>query len=168
MAHSARSSMLAPIVCLLVVAAAGCSRPPVSPPAAATTPPSQVSTTPAPAEAKPASTTPQAAEATVVPPAAPADPSAEVRKSAAAAALAAVKKTSSPDIGNLSVDSVEIARDSSGTWWAEVVVRSSRQDVDSLPVYLKRTGSSWAIVDMGTGVEPGSDDRFPSEVRDKL
>ena len=94
--------------------------------------------------------------------------SAEVRKSAAAAALAAAKKTSSPDIGNLSVDSVEIARDSSGTWWAEVVVRSSRQDVDSLPVYLKRTGSSWAIVDMGTGVEPGSDDRFPSEVRDKL
>jgi hypothetical protein len=84
------------------------------------------------------------------------------------AAVAAAKAQGGSAVGSLTVDSSRLAQDGKGTWWASVVVKPSKAGMESLPVFLHRVGTAWKVVDLGTGIEPSSDSRFPAEVRDKL
>jgi hypothetical protein len=91
-----------------------------------------------------------------------------LRKSATAAALTFAKAQSDASVGTLSVIDVKLAQDHKGVWWASAVIKPSNTHVDNAPIFLKRVGSSWTLVDFGTGIDPSTDTRFPAEVRDKL
>jgi hypothetical protein len=96
------------------------------------------------------------------------DQTGALKTSAQAAALAIAKKNADASIGKLTAGTTRIAQDSKGTWWASVLVKPSNTSVDALSVYLKRTGTTWKYFDLGTGIDPSTDTRFPAEVRDKL
>lgn len=97
-----------------------------------------------------------------------ADSRAALRRAAMGAAVAAAVKASSPDVGRLSATDVKLAQANDGTWWASVVVTSSREGFDPLPVYLHWTPHGFVVVDLGTGIDPATGDRIPPEVGDEL
>lgn len=93
---------------------------------------------------------------------------AALKASAEAAALKIAKANGGAAVGNLKAAGTRLAKDNGGTWWASVVVSSDKTGIDSLSVYLKRGGNAWTSVDLGTGIDPATDPRFPAEVRSKL
>lgn len=97
-----------------------------------------------------------------------ADDESVVRQSAEAAALRYARANGGASVGTLSVSQVRLAKDRQGDWWATVVVKPSNAGVEALPVYLERLSGTWKLIDLGTGIEPQTDTRFPSEVRGKL
>lgn len=96
------------------------------------------------------------------------DRSSELEERAGAVALDAARKSGGERLGALAVGRTRIARDGAGTWWASVLITCSKPGIDPLPVFLKRDGARWEVFDIGTGVEPALDERFPAEVRQKL
>ena len=95
---------------------------------------------------------------------------ASLKSSAEAAALKVAKSAGGAGVGKLKVDTAatKLVQDHAGTWWASVVVASDKAGIDPLTVYLTRSGSAWTSLDFGTGIDPGTDTRFPAEVRGKL
>jgi hypothetical protein len=65
------------------------------------------------------------------------------------------------------------ARDQEGRWWARVSASpesdpSMSLEAEQIYVYRDADSSLWLAFDMGTGIEPATDERFPEEVRDQL
>lgn len=63
------------------------------------------------------------------------------------------------------------ARDNEGRWWARVSAEPSSDmslETEQIYVYNEADGAFWFAYDMGTGIEPATDERFPEEVRDQL
>ena len=63
------------------------------------------------------------------------------------------------------------AQDNDGQWWARVsVTPKDDMSLDTLQVYVYSPSGSdfWFAHDMGTGIDPSTDDSFPEEVRDQL
>lgn len=62
-------------------------------------------------------------------------------------------------------------RDDEGRWWARVSAAptsDSSLETEQIFVYNEADGAFWFALDMGTGIEPATDERFPEDVRDQL
>ncbi len=65
------------------------------------------------------------------------------------------------------------ARDDEGRWWARVTAEPTSDpslslEAEQIFVYSDVDGAFWLALDMGTGIEPATDERFPEEVRDLI
>ena len=66
---------------------------------------------------------------------------------------------------------VAAAQDDDGQWWARVSAMAKEGtslEVEQIFVYSPAGTDSWFALDMGTGIDPAIDERFPEEVRDSL
>jgi len=63
------------------------------------------------------------------------------------------------------------AQDSEGGWWVRVsAVPRNDASLDPVQIYVKRLAGNelWVGHDLGTGIDPATDESFPEEVRDRL
>jgi len=63
------------------------------------------------------------------------------------------------------------ARDNEGRWWARVSAAPTSDtslETEQIYVFNEADGAFWFALDMGTGIEPATDERFPEEVRNRL
>jgi hypothetical protein len=63
-----------------------------------------------------------------------------------------------------------MVEDSEGNMWARVVATPSDASMETEQIYVKLEPGNdvWFAIDMGTGIDPATDDRFPEDVRDEL
>ena len=75
------------------------------------------------------------------------------------------------------VDSSEVdfavavmVEDSEGNWWARVTATPNDPSMETEQIYTKLEPGNdvWFAIDMGTGIDPATDDRFPEDVRAEL
>ncbi len=75
------------------------------------------------------------------------------------------------------VDSSEVefavavmVEDSEGNWWARVTVTPTDTSMETEQIYTKLEPGNevWFAIDMGTGIDPATDDRFPEDIRAEL
>jgi hypothetical protein len=75
------------------------------------------------------------------------------------------------------VDSSEVdfavavmVEDSEGNWWARVTATPDDPSMETEQIYVKLEPGNevWFTIDMGTGIDPATDDRFPEDVQDEL
>lgn len=71
---------------------------------------------------------------------------------------------------DLEASALKLARTAGHEWWASCTVSHKDGSVDPLSVYMRwrADGDGWETFDCGTGIEPGNDPRFPSDVADLL
>ena len=63
------------------------------------------------------------------------------------------------------------AKADDGTWYARVSATPSDSSLETEQIYVYSPSESngfWFALDMGTGIDPMTDDRFPEEVREAL
>lgn len=63
------------------------------------------------------------------------------------------------------------AQDSEGGWWVRVsAVPKNDTSLDPVQIFVKRPAGNelWVGHDLGTGIDPATDESFPEEVRDRL
>ncbi|MBN2205256.1 MAG: hypothetical protein JW767_09565 [Thermoleophilia bacterium] len=62
------------------------------------------------------------------------------------------------------------ARADDGTWYARISAspQDASMEVEQIYVYSPADSGFWIALDMGTGIDPATDERFPEEVRGKL
>ena len=75
------------------------------------------------------------------------------------------------------VDSSEVefavavmVEDGEGNWWARVTVTPTDSSMETEQIYTKLEPGNevWFAIDMGTGIDPATDDRFPEDIRAEL
>ena len=65
---------------------------------------------------------------------------------------------------------VAAAQDNDGQWWARVSADpgDATMEIEQIYVYNPADSGFWFAHDMGTGIDPATDESFPEEVRDQL
>ncbi len=65
---------------------------------------------------------------------------------------------------------VSLVQDNEGGWWARVTASPHMEgyETEQIFVMLSPGMTLWQPFDMGTGIEPEIDDRFPEEIRGEL
>lgn len=63
-----------------------------------------------------------------------------------------------------------VAQDNDGQWWARVSADpgDASLEIEQIYVYSPTDSDFWFAHDMGTGIDPATDESFPEEVRDEL
>lgn len=63
-----------------------------------------------------------------------------------------------------------VAQDNDGQWWARVSADpgDASLEIEQIYVYSPADSDFWFAHDMGTGIDPATDESFPEEVRDEL
>jgi hypothetical protein len=63
-----------------------------------------------------------------------------------------------------------MVEDSEGNMWARVVATPEDPSMETEQIYVKLEPGNdvWFVIDMGTGIDPATDDRFPEDVRAEL
>ncbi len=63
-----------------------------------------------------------------------------------------------------------VARDNDGQWWARVSADpgDASLEIEQIYVFSPADSDFWFAHDMGTGIDPATDESFPEEVRDEL
>jgi hypothetical protein len=63
-----------------------------------------------------------------------------------------------------------MVEDSEGNMWARVVATPDDPSMETEQIYVKLEPGNevWFVIDMGTGIDPATDDRFPEDVRAEL
>ena len=65
---------------------------------------------------------------------------------------------------------MSLVQDNEGGWWARVTASPHMEGYETEQIFVMLSAGTtlWQPFDMGTGIEPEIDDRFPEEIRGEL
>jgi hypothetical protein len=76
-------------------------------------------------------------------------------------------------VGDSSMADFSVAvmvKDSEGNWWARVVATPEDSSMETEQIYVKLEPGNdvWFVIDMGTGIDPATDENYPEDVGEEL